>query len=154
MIGALIACATVLTNGGVAMHPAVQVVTPEQLEEAWGLARMKERRDFTVRFWVRSAAPASGTAGGFVLEADAKFKDLYQGEGRPTQPSRDLFRVELSPKAEAELAKAGVADLKEHFAAREVEVRGTVEAMDYWCFPVVRVYMIRVGRAEQIRVVR
>jgi len=150
VFGMLLACASVLADG----RAAIPVVTPEQLEEAETLARMKQRGDVTVRFRVRSAAPVSGRVEAFGLEAEAKFKDLYQGEGQPTRPSRDLFRVELSPKAQAELAEAGVADLKKHFDAREVEVRGTVEVRDYWCFPIVRVYTIRVERAEQIRAVR
>ena len=129
---------------------AERVVTPEQLAEAKNIERIvMEQGEFTVRFRVQSAKAASGVSGQFVLKADAKIGDQT---GR--WPSRDYFKVELSPKAQSEMAKAGMGDLKKHFAGKEVEVLGRVEAIDYWCFPILRAYTVRVESAKQIRAVR
>jgi hypothetical protein len=68
-------------------------------------------------------------------------------------PERVDFAVELSRAARAAFERVGGADLSEHFAGKEVEVRGRVKVTTIWCFPCRDLYSVRVGSPDQLRVV-
>ena len=90
MFAMLVACAVAAADGGTTEpQRAVPVITPEQLEQPASLAQLN-RTDFVVRFRVKSAAAASRPDKAFILWADVKFKDLYQGEGQTARRRQGL----------------------------------------------------------------
>jgi hypothetical protein len=94
--------------------------------------------EVVVKLRVRVVA-ASGPGSAF-LYADAEL------------PERVDFAVELSRAARAAFERVGGADLSEHFAGKEVEVRGRVKVTTIWCFPCRDLYSVRVEGPDQLRV--
>jgi hypothetical protein len=67
-------------------------------------------------------------------------------------PERVDFAVELSRAARTAFEGVGGTDLFEHFAGKEVEVRGRVKVTTIWCFPARDLYSVHVESPDQLRV--
>lgn len=91
---------------------------------------------------LRVRVVAEGNPGKSFLYADAQL------------PERVDFAVELSRGARAAFERIGVVDLAEHFAGKELEVRGRVAMTTVWCFPSRDLYTVRVESLDQFRAIR